>query len=80
MPMSILQPSSAVSNILNRAATDPAFRNLLYTDPGAALAGANLTDTDLAGANLAVAILDGAIMTGVRYSDTTRWPHGFTLP
>lgn len=60
MPMSILQPSSAVSNILNRAATDPAFRNLLYTDPGAALAG--------------------AIMTGVRYSDTTRWPHGFTLP
>lgn len=47
---------------------------------GVNLAGANLTDTDLAGANLAVAILDGANLTDVRYGDTTRWPHGFTLP
>lgn len=48
MPMSINQPSRAVSDILNRAATDSAFRNLLYTDPGAALTGYNLTDTERA--------------------------------
>ncbi len=43
MPMSINSPTRAVSEIIQRAVSDAAFRNLLYTDPGAALAGYNLT-------------------------------------
>lgn len=43
MPMSINRSSTTVNEIVNRAASDVAFRNLLYTDPGAALAGYSLT-------------------------------------
>ncbi|MCO6449635.1 MAG: hypothetical protein J5I90_02490 [Caldilineales bacterium] len=42
MPMSINGKNKTVAEILNRAATDAAFRNLLYTDPGSALAGYDL--------------------------------------
>ncbi|MCO6453410.1 MAG: hypothetical protein J5I90_21690 [Caldilineales bacterium] len=48
MPMSINGKNKTVAEILNRASTDAAFRNLLYTDPGAALAGYNLSDADRA--------------------------------
>jgi len=48
MPMSINRKDKTVAEILARAASDPAFRNLLYTDPGAALAGYNLSSVDRA--------------------------------
>ena len=48
MPMSINGKNKTVAEILNRAATDACFRNLLYTDPGAALTGYNLSDADRA--------------------------------
>lgn len=43
MPMSINRKSKTVADILDRAATDPAFRTLLLTNPAAALAGYSLT-------------------------------------
>ena len=43
MPMSIISPTKAVSDIIHRAVSDAAFRNQLYTNPGAALAGSSLT-------------------------------------
>ncbi len=43
MPMSINRTSKPVSDIIARAVRDAAFRNLLYTDPRAALAGYSLT-------------------------------------
>lgn len=48
MPMSINRSNMTVKEILDRAAADATFRNLLYTDPGAALASYNLTDADRA--------------------------------
>ena len=46
MPMSINGKNKTVAEILNRASTDSAFRNLLYTDPGSTLAGYNLNAAD----------------------------------
>lgn len=43
MPMSINSPGKNVSAVLNRAATDAAFRSRLLTTPSAALAGFTLT-------------------------------------
>ncbi|MBX7236997.1 MAG: Os1348 family NHLP clan protein [Caldilineales bacterium] len=48
MPMSINRKSKTVADILGRAATDPAFRTLLLTNPAAALAGYSLTDEERA--------------------------------
>jgi len=46
--MSINRKSKTVADILGRAATDPAFRTLLLTNPAAALAGYSLTDEERA--------------------------------
>ncbi|WP_330229864.1 pentapeptide repeat-containing protein [Nocardia sp. NBC_00508] len=46
----------------------------------AILQGANFTDANLDGANLTGAYLAGANFTNIFYSDTTRWPGGFTPP
>lgn len=48
MPMSINRYSKTVNDIIQRAASDATFRNLLYTDPGAALAGYTLNDAERA--------------------------------
>lgn len=48
MPMSINRKSKVVADILERAATDAAFRTLLLTNPAAALAGYNLTGEERA--------------------------------
>ena len=48
MPMSINRKNKTVADILNRAATDASFRNLLYTDPGSALSGYDLNPADRA--------------------------------
>jgi Ribosomally synthesized peptide prototyped by Frankia Franean1_4349. len=37
-----------VQNIIGRAVSDPAFRALLFSDPGKALAGYELTDAEMA--------------------------------
>jgi hypothetical protein len=37
-----------VQNIIGRAVSDPAFRALLFSDPGKALAGYELTDAEIA--------------------------------
>lgn len=42
MPMSI-NGSKNIEEIMQRAVSDATFRDLLYTDPGAALAGYSLT-------------------------------------
>jgi hypothetical protein len=41
--MSINRTSKPVSDIIDRAVSDAAFRDLLYTDPAAALSGYSLT-------------------------------------
>lgn len=43
MPMSINSPSKNVAAVLNRAATDSAFRSKLLASPSAALSGFTLT-------------------------------------
>lgn len=48
MPMSINRKDKTVTEILARTAADAAFRNLLYTDPGAALTSYNLSPADRA--------------------------------
>jgi uncharacterized protein YjbI with pentapeptide repeats len=53
--------------------------------PGARLAGtnlarANLTGAHLEGADLSGSRLDGAVLDGATYSETTRWPDGFSVP
>jgi uncharacterized protein YjbI with pentapeptide repeats len=44
------------------------------------LTDANLTDANLIGADLTRANLTGANLSGIRYSESTRWPDGFTPP
>lgn len=46
----------------------------------AILTGANLAGADLTGADLTRANLTGTNLRGIRYSESTRWPDGFTPP
>jgi hypothetical protein len=46
--MSINRKSKTVADILDRAATDSAFRTMLLMNPAAALAGYTLTDEERA--------------------------------
>jgi uncharacterized protein YjbI with pentapeptide repeats len=53
--------------------------------PDARLAGTNLAKADLTGAHLegtdlSGSRLDGAVLDGATYSETTRWPDGFSVP
>lgn len=48
MSMSINRKSKTVADILERAATDAAFRTLLLTNPAAAMAGYSLSDEERA--------------------------------
>ena len=48
MPMSINRSSPTVVDVLSRAARDPAFRDLLLSDPASALAGYNLSGDERA--------------------------------
>ncbi|MGA7053968.1 MAG: pentapeptide repeat-containing protein [Mycobacterium sp.] len=47
---------------------------------GANLTGANLTRVDLTGADLTGANLTGANLSDITYSESTRWPDGYTPP
>ncbi|NUQ38674.1 MAG: hypothetical protein HUU23_12950 [Caldilineales bacterium] len=58
MPMSINRKSKVVAEILERAATDAAFRTLLLTNPAAALAGYSLTDEERAALSDRATLLD----------------------
>jgi uncharacterized protein YjbI with pentapeptide repeats len=58
--------------------TDASLTDANLTD--ADLTGADLTGADLTGADLTRAHLTSANLRGVRYSESTRWPDGFTPP
>ncbi|MEV3962462.1 pentapeptide repeat-containing protein [Nocardia sp. NPDC050193] len=73
-------------HLVNVNLTDAYLGGLNLTD--ADLAGLNLTNAYLGGANLTNAdltglnpeYLAGANLTGIIYSDSTRWPEGFSPP
>lgn len=66
-----------------RKATNANLTNANLTDANltdAILTSADLTGADLTNADLTRANLTGATLRGIRYSESTRWPDGFTPP
>ena len=61
------------ANLTDANLTDANLTDAILTD-------ADLTRADLSGADLTRANLTGANLSGIRYSESTRWPDGFTPP